>query len=173
MPLTSLLNLAVFGQASAPPDGAIGLPLTATLAIGLGILAVLAVILVPTVLGLRYAKVERELEHAERIRALELGQSLPKDAPFWSPARLSAAIGAGVPISVFGTAFVTTIVDGNSYDGFIWSSAGAVGLAGVICGTILAARVPAREASPVAPRHAFNGKLESDPDAYDVAGRRG
>ena len=40
------------------------------------------IILVPVILGLRHARLERELEHAERMKALELGRTLPKDEPF-------------------------------------------------------------------------------------------
>lgn len=35
--------------------------------------------------GIRLEKTKRELEHKERMRALELGRSLPGDVPWLSP----------------------------------------------------------------------------------------
>ena len=43
----------------------------------------------------------RELEHAERIKALELGRTLRADDSWWTLPRISVAIGAGVPAVVF------------------------------------------------------------------------
>ena len=37
-------------------------------------------------LGLRQEKLKRELEHKERMKALEMGRSLPGDLPWLSPA---------------------------------------------------------------------------------------
>src|SRR5262245_9376176 len=123
MPPVNLSGLALFGQAAPPSAVAAGLSPLAVIGIVLAGGAVLAVILVPVVLGLRQARIERELEHAERMKALELGLSLPKDAPFWSPLRLSAAIGAGVPVAAFGIAFVTTVSVPGSGGWFVWPSA--------------------------------------------------
>jgi len=50
----------------------------AFLGIGIGYLAIY--------LGIRHDKYKRELEHKERMRALELGRSLPGDAPGLTPA---------------------------------------------------------------------------------------
>ena len=47
------------------------------------------IVLVPVVLGIRHARLERELEHAERMKALELGRTLPEDEPWWTPPRIS------------------------------------------------------------------------------------
>ena len=49
----------------------------------------LPVVLVPVILCIKYARYERELEHAERIKALELGRTLPKDEPWWTLPRIA------------------------------------------------------------------------------------
>lgn len=98
--------------------------------------------------GLRHARIERELDHAERIRALEMGVLLPKDQPWWTPEKVAVAIGAGVPIS----AFVLTLsaAQSGAAGEAAWIAAGAVGVAGVICGTFLATRLPSHQTNPMA-----------------------
>src|SRR6516165_157929 len=84
-------------------------------------------------LGIRHDKYKRELEHKERMRALELGRTLPGDSPWLSPAKLGLLIAAAVPIGVFACASATTVERGFHAD--VWTAAGMVGLGGVICGT--------------------------------------
>src|SRR5262245_49333221 len=98
----------------------------------------LPIVLVPVILGIRHARYERELEHAERMKALELGRTLPRDEPWWTLPRISVAIGAGVPAAVFFCAFLAS---GELHDPEVaWVGASLVSLASVVCGTILAAR---------------------------------
>jgi hypothetical protein len=118
-------------------------------------------VVVPTVLGLRHARRQRELEHAERMRALELGHPLPGSEPSaqHSPALM---IGLWVPISALGIAFVAQQHEA-------WIAAALVGVAGVVCGTVLAMR-PATQNSLASSGH---GKPRIDPSAYeDLAERR-
>jgi hypothetical protein len=125
------------------------------------------IILVPTVLGIRHARHVRELEHAERMRALELGRILPQDESWWSPARICIAIGAGVPIGTFVSAWMASETLGFFEP--IWASAGVVGLAGVISGTVLAGRY-------FASRDRFARVADKpyvDAEAYDVVSSRG
>ena len=129
------------------------------------------IILVPIVLALRHARIERELEHAERIKALELGRTLPQDEPWWSPARICVAIGAGVPIGVFGLAFLASQAVGPSEQ--IWVAAGVVGVAGVFNGTFLAGRYFTQYARPKTGADVGHAKPEVDADAFDVVGSRG
>src|SRR5215208_4964050 len=89
------------------------------------------IILVPVILGLRHARLLRELEHAERMKALELGRTLPQDETWWAPSRICVAIGLGVPVGVFWCAYLAT--DRYHYQTPVWLSAGIVGLAGVVC----------------------------------------
>ena len=57
----------------------------------------------------RHERRKRELEHLERMKAFELGRTLPQDEPWLSPMRLAAMIGAGVPLGAFASACVSTI----------------------------------------------------------------
>ena len=129
------------------------------------------IIIVPTALGLKHARFLREVEHAERMRAMELGQTLAEDES-WSPANIAVAIGAGVPIGSLGIAWLASKSLGFAPIGPIWNAAGMVGLAGVICGSILAANLfSARDRATVAP--AQDRKPTFDPDTFDVVGSRG
>jgi hypothetical protein len=123
------------------------------------------IILVPTILGLRHARIDRELEHRERMRALELGRTLPKDEPWWSPGRIALAIGAGVPMVVFFLAWMTT----DSVESHTpWISAGIVAMTAVLCGSFLAHRhlihVERAEA-----RGAWAEKPRFNADEYDMS----
>ncbi|MBX6312357.1 MAG: hypothetical protein IRY99_05470 [Isosphaeraceae bacterium] len=111
--------------------------------------------------SLRNEQRKRELEHAERLKAIECGYPLDQVKPT-NPA---IAMGVGVPSTTFGLAFVATILDAGE---FAWPAAAVVGLAGVICGTILALRAPQpiRHEPPAS-------KPALDPDAFDVVSRRG
>ena len=53
------------------------------------------------VLGIRHDRQKREMEHLERMKALEFGRTLPQDEPWLSPAKIAALIGAVVPLGVF------------------------------------------------------------------------
>ena len=129
---------------------------------------ILPVVLVPVILGIRYARAEREMEHSERLKALELGRTLPQDETWWSPALICVVIGAGVPVSVFLFAWLASASVGYRDD--IWRAAGTVGTTAVVCGSVLAARFFTQR-SPAEDRHA--AKPPIDADAFDVVGRRG
>lgn len=124
------------------------------------------ILIVPTALAAKRAQRERELEHAERMKALQLGRTLPRDEPWWTPARLGLALGLGVPSSVFACAAVVTLATG--YHSGIWLAAAVVGSAGVVWGSDLARRGPAEQAAP-----AHSAKPSVDEDAFDVVGARG
>ena len=129
------------------------------------------IIIVPTALGIKYAQRVREFEHKERMRALELGRTLPGDEPWSSPARISLSIGAGVPVSVFGLAWLATQAVG--YQERIWMGATMVGLGSVICGSILAAKHFTLRAEAESLAANANPKPVMDADAFDVVGSRG
>ncbi|WP_406695151.1 hypothetical protein V5E97_29350 [Singulisphaera sp. Ch08] len=131
------------------------------------------IILVPVILGLKHARLERELEHAERMKALELGRTLPKDEPFWGPARISLAFGVGVPVGVFLCALAATR-EGNTAQIPLWISAGVVGLGGVVSGAALAYRQLERSwAGPHIEDYRSHKPENIDEDAFDVVGSRG
>jgi hypothetical protein len=128
------------------------------------------IILVPTILGLKHARIDRELEHAERMKALELGRTLPRDEPWWSPVRLAAAIGVGVPVAVFLLAWLATAGETHREEG-PWIAAMSIGLAGVICGALLANRHFVRAAELERSRYP-GAKPVFEEDAFDVVGSR-
>lgn len=131
-------------------------------------LAALAIpiIVAPTAMAFKHAAKLRDLEHAERMRALELGRFNPADESWSVNGRIGAGIGAGVPIVALITAMVATLEGGFHEE--IWMSSGMVGVAGVICGTVLAA-----QARSAAAKDQSAAKPVYEPDAFDVVGSRG
>lgn len=132
----------------------------------------LPIILVPTIMGIKYAQKERELDHAERMKALELGRTLPRDESWWSPARISVAFGVGLPIGVFLCAAKAS-GEPNAWSLIIWLSAGIVGLSGVLSGAYLAFHHFENAANPRRDADYAGSKPEVDADAFDVVGNRG
>jgi len=128
------------------------------------------IVVVPTSLYFRHARHLREFEHAERMKALSLGRSLPQDEPWWSPPRLCLAIAAGVPASVFFIAFLAS--ESLGFHEEIWLSAMIVGLAGVVSGSVVAYRhISAHKwMKDDAP---WGGKPDVEADAFDVVSSRG
>jgi hypothetical protein len=120
--------------------------------------------------GIRHDKYKRELEHKERMRALELGQSLPGDAAWLSPARLSLLLVGGVPIGIFAFASFATVQIGFHSD--FWIAAAIVGLGSVVCGSVLAALSSARTDQSY-PSAELALKPQIADDAYDVVSARG
>ena len=129
------------------------------------------IVVVPTAMVLKQQRRKREYEHQERMKALEMGHLLPVGHA-WSAFAVTA-IGAGVPIGAFLFAWLASLTNHAADE--VWPVAGVVGLAGVGGGVYLAKRVLGFRDNRPAPREvAFgNGKPAFDPDAYDVAGRRG
>ena len=136
------------------------------------ILALLIPIVVaPTAMWVKYAQRQRELEHAERIRALELGRTLPKDEAWWTLPRISVAIGAGVPAAVFFCAWQAGRTQGDP--SVTWVAASVVGLAAVVCGSGLSLWHFSRHDQSAHLADGFHAKPQFDADAYDVVSSRG
>jgi hypothetical protein len=128
--------------------------------LGIGSLAV--------VLGIRHDRRKRELEHIERMRALELGRTLPQDESWWTPLRIALLIGVGVPSVAF-----LTVGSASSAVGFhdgMWLAAAIVGMTGVISGSTLAG-ISLNRHKRSEPFDAH--KPYVDQDAYDVVSARG
>ena len=134
----------------------------AFLGIGIGYLAIY--------LGIRHDKYKRELEHKERMRALELGRSLPGDAAWLSPMRLALMIAGGVPVGIFACASTATVKVGFQTD--LWIATGMVGLASVVCGSLLAGLASTRTHKGQHQTELAH-KAEFPEDAYDVVSSRG
>jgi len=138
----------------------------------LGILV--PIVIVPTALGLKHARLVRELEHAERMKALEVGRTLPQDEPWWSPAKVCVAIGAAVPIGSMVTAWMAS--ESLGYKDEIWGMSTAVALSSLVCGSVLASKHfrHKAEADALASSSAgYPAKARHDADAFDVVGTRG
>jgi hypothetical protein len=132
---------------------------------------VLPIILVPIILGIRYERYKRELEHAERIKALELGRTVHADDSWWTLPRFCVAIGTGVPAVVFFCAWQASesLKDPEP----AWISAGFVGVAAVISGSVLAARYYLRHDESARDTRDLDGKSRIDADTFDVVSSRG
>ena len=124
------------------------------------------IVIAPTAIVFRYARRVRELDHVERMRALELGRILPKDERWWSPGRLPAAVGAFLPLGSLVVAFFAS--ESIGFRESIWASCGAVAVTAVICGTFLIARSQSQSSAD-----RIGSKPYFDPDELDVVGRRG
>ena len=120
------------------------------------------------ILGHRNERRKRELEHIERMHALENGRSLPQDEPWWSPMRIALFIGGMVPLGIFFSVGVATYASG--YHESMWIAATMVGTASVITGTILAGQSLSR--AETSDKLALT-KPEVYEDAYDIVGTRG
>ncbi len=118
----------------------------------LGIAAGVAISITVIVMGIKHATKERELYHAERMKALEQGvplDEMEEDRRLRKGLmRLAFAIGVVVPICAVGSATgaVTGVGSGISSTAvfLIWTAAAAVGVAGVASGAWLAQAILAR-----------------------------
>jgi FtsH-binding integral membrane protein len=119
------------------------------------------------VLGIRHDWRKRELEHLERMRAFELGRTLPQDQPWLSPARIGAALAIVVPIAAFVSACAAT--DSAGYQEHVWIAALMVGVAAVVCGSLLVGSSIKKDAASLMAMT----KPVVEEDAYDVVGARG
>jgi hypothetical protein len=153
---------------------------------GIGVLFLLAI--VPIVGGFMYARRNLLLTHAERMKALELGAELPDQAGI---ARIRAAQGPAPGVEEggkdslarkcfstalwiafwgFGAAAGLGGADVNAGVAYaIASSAGAIGVTAMICGTVLAWRPPSE--LPYSDAHAK--PMNHEADAFDVVSCRG
>jgi hypothetical protein len=140
----------------------------------LGIL--MPIVLVPTIMLLKHRTLQREWQHKERMRAIEMG------APPSSPASAGGsvvAIGAGVPIASVIAAAVTSlsyqpssIGDEVPVFGIAWGCACLISVLGMGSGLLLA-HVQGRARKESESLHATrDGKPIFDPDAYDVVSSR-
>ncbi len=139
-----------------------------------GILMPLA--LVPMIMVLKHRTLQREWQHKERMKALEMGAPPPPPTAGGSV----VAIGAGVPIaSVIGAA-VTSLSyqpsatgDEIAVFGITWGCAFLISILGMGC-SLLLAHIQGRPRKETESLHAMrDGKPIFDPDAYDVVSSRG
>jgi hypothetical protein len=135
-------------------------------------------VLVPTVLILKFRQKRREWKHQERLRALDLG--LP-GGDFST--RLSGgsvvAIGAGVPIAAVLTSLIAMSSIPVSHPDYMpiiaitWGCSVVISIAALITSLVLGVMVmrSSKTAESVDTLAGFKPSFE--PDAYDVVSRRG
>ncbi len=153
--------------------------------LGLLLASVLLISLVAIIGGFLHTKRERLLTHQERMKALEVGRDLPGDA---ATARSKTIFGdsssdaaddqnQSLPRKVFTTtlwiAFWGFLFGGpagaanHAVAIAMAASVGAIGVTAMICGTILAMRLPTTQATST------TSKPSIESDAFDVVSRRG
>ena len=153
--------------------------------LGLLLAGVVLISLVAIIGGFLHYKRERLLTHQERMKALEFGRELPDDP---ATARTKALFGdsssgAGSEGGESLPRKMITTVLWVAFWGFLFggpagaanhgvaiamaAAVGAIGVAAMICGTILAIRLPASQST------SSISKPEFDSDAFDVVSRRG
>lgn len=121
-------------------------------------------------LGTRNERRKRELEHQERMRALELGRPLPGGGPWLTPLRTGLLIALAVPVVALAIAAKAT--EASGYHPEIWQAAGMVGVAAVIGGSVIIGLSLSRSAEGPAAL-ASESKPHVEEDAYDVVSARG
>jgi hypothetical protein len=137
----------------------------------LGFIAVVGgLAIAPLSIGLhfRHERRKREMEHMERMKALELGRTLPQDEPWFSPLRIALLIGGAVPLGAFTSVGLATAAVGF-HDG-MWLAACIVGTASVISGSTLAVQSLKPRETALSPSDL---KPYVEEDAYDVVSARG
>jgi len=141
------------------------------LSMGVAGLAVLLSSLVAFVM--RNAQRKREWDHAERMRMLEMGLPVAaRDDAIWPKSLICIAIGFGVPFYSF--VFVSIAHARPGAPDELWLVPALVSGASVVSSAILAGYLFYRPAESTPERLTASApKPEFDPDAYDVAGRRG
>jgi hypothetical protein len=146
-------------------------------ALWIPILAILMpVVLVPMILLLKHRTLQREWQHKERMRAIEMGVPAPSPTGGGSV----VAIGAGVPIASVIAAAVTSLSyqpnsagDEPAIFGIAWGCAFLISLLGMATSLFLA-HIQGRARKETGSLHAMgDGKPVFDPDAYDVVSSRG
>ena len=132
--------------------------------------AVTAMVVVPISLYFRHLSARRELEHKERMRAIETGYPLVNTGPFW-PCLAAAAIGGLVPCAGFLFAFLVNV--GPRRHEEAWIAAALVGFVAVLSGAKLVSQILAKPREAEWNARSMDTKPAYDPDAYDTVSRRG
>ena len=131
-------------------------------------------VLAVSILGLKQAHRRKEMEHLERIKALEMGVSPLPGGLDWPGAAVCIAIGAGVPIGSFAVVLLAALA--THVPNAIWVAPVFVSFSAVSAARKLATRLIDPRSGGKKPAYApstTTGKPAFDPDAFDVVGSRG
>jgi hypothetical protein len=147
------------------------------------VVAIAAPFLMATaIVALKHKARNRDLEHTEKMKALELGITGGLSGNAGWPALIALGIGAVMPLGLFLFAWLAALTAGAREE--VWITSMIVGFAGVVGGTrlgfrVLKDRAAANEAllarQDEARLAASNGhrKPAFNPDAYDAIAHRG
>lgn len=130
----------------------------------------------PTAIVVKYLRYRRDLQHRERMKALEMGV-VPYPTSHWPAAFAVVGIGVGVPVGSFLVAWFATLTSHLGEEVFAFAM--IVSIVALVQGGRLVTRLlptsvnPADRANDWEPRP-YEGKSRiNDPDAFDVVSRRG
>ncbi|MHC5541415.1 hypothetical protein ACYOEI_24605 [Singulisphaera rosea] len=130
------------------------------------------IIIVPISLWMKHRRFVRELEHRERIRAMELGRNHLGDESWWSAPRISVALGVFQPLGLFVLAWAAS-EEMRGMGELIWFTSMIVAGMGVLGGTTIAWVHFSRLANRANSQGYTFTKPEFDADAFDVVSSRG
>jgi hypothetical protein len=137
-------------------------------------LGVVALVIIGIASGMKQAHRRKELEHLERIKAMEMGLAPQPTGLDWPAAAVCIAIGAGVPIGSFLVAWLATLT-AHTPDGIwiapVFVSFAAIGASKKLAYRIIDPRLGSKRSTQA--KSPSTGKPEFDPDAFDVVGSRG
>jgi hypothetical protein len=135
-------------------------------------LAGLALLAIWSMTGIKNAHRRKEMEHLERIKALEMGVVPQPGGLDWPSAAVCIAIGAGVPIGSFAVAWLAALT--ADVPRVIWVAPVFVSFSAISAARKLAYRaIDPKSGAKKSIKSAPIGKPEFDPDAFDVVGSRG
>ncbi len=134
------------------------------------------IIVVPTTLFFKHRLRVREMQHNERMRAMELGVMPRTESMSWPGAAVCVALGAGVPVGSLVVAWLATMT--NDAPSEVWGVPVVISFFAIWAAQALAERMlrPKKErlnAANTSQTEQTAGKPAFDPDAYDVVGSRG
>jgi hypothetical protein len=137
-------------------------------------LGVLALVIIGITSRMKQSHRRKELEHLERVKAMEMGLAPQPTGLDWPAAAVCIAIGAGVPVGSFLVAWLATLT-ADAPDGIwvapVFVSFAAIGATRKLAYRIIEPRLGAKK--PTYAQSAPAGKPQFDPDAFDVVGSRG
>jgi hypothetical protein len=142
--------------------------------IGVAVIGIVGLFLAGFLSANKQAHRRKEMEHLERMKALEMGVNPQAVGLDWPGAAVCIAIGAGVPIGSFLVAWLAALTAPVPHA--IWVAPVFVSLAAIGSARKLAYRFidpRSKSKKPAYARSVPTGKPEFDPDAFDVVGSRG
>jgi hypothetical protein len=137
-------------------------------------LGALSLIVIGIASSVRQARRRKEMEHLERMRAMEMGVVSQPSGLDWPAAAVCIAVGAGVPIGSFVVAWLASLTADVPHG--IWVAPVIVSFPAIGTARKLAYRLIDPRSGPKQPVYSKPmpvGKPEFDPEAFDVVGRRG